>query len=418
MKNKKDSLLLKASLEKSRVLSNSGKNPTSNIEELSHNIPLLIDRIIICAFSWEFHDLSKTSMDRLAQQFRFKTDPMNEAVAWKKKSMKLEFASQVDMRIYYYSKQRMLRISAHIHLNPTRQIRRSLTDCTKSDAKAGSLDNSDNWLPDEVIDHIGKYHVQKLVVNETTTMIQKTLQCIRDMIGLGSRVEELGPILSIRSVEIYKDIKCNNSLLFLRAHANSFGSHFRSINRALYRTSCINESISRNGMCLSGSHRKGERHKMYAKTPTLVRIESVYTSSRIRQILGTNVIGSNMNRCFQNAIASLKVEFQATFHNILSSLESSQHQFGSLLQQFYFIARSSPSIDKFYTLISILSSNGRIASTHGLYKQVYRLSKCGVLEKTERGLYRADKELIKLLGVLSENDYGDSGLETKQDISQ
>ena len=240
-------------------------------------------------------------------------------------------------------------------------------------------------------------------------MIKDTVNSILDEItalilnATGSdKIKISLPKISVQEIEIYNDLVTSVPFDLMSAYKRPFLNHFKKSKEIIYFSDGM-ESNARVYTCLA---LKGEKHKIYTKTQALIRFETTYQKYRIRSLNGSNQIDLTS---YESIISSLKPLADRS-HEVwgpILQIQSNKPNIQIILSLFFHLARNLSDENLFVVILTNLLNNGRICSTSGLYANIHRLNKIGILKRLSQGIYvlnmdypGLNDEYSKLPGIL------------------
>lgn len=349
----------------------------------------MVDRLILSLYDFKitpvFHDQRKQIDDLFCKTlFSIK----NSGQLYSKYNLRKHTGLRGGASLKYVPESKTMSLTLNLELNPTKIQRNKYAQASRI-AFPKSFDNKENFIPPDLIERIGRYklHYENVLtikgavnnfLNEIITLIHSVLD--------SQNITISQPKFAIQEVEIYFDQVISNPFEILQNHQKSFSSYFQISRKDEYETYYYSDGLEFNSPCLKASSYKGELHKIYVKSPSVLRFETAYKKERIRSLCETNVIDLSS---FQSIISLFYPLAQQTQKVFCQTSQIKNHSLNTdlLFAFFYYLARSCPKEKVFTELSNILLTNGRICSAKDYYYPIHRLKKKGILKMVRRGIY-------------------------------
>ncbi len=301
-----------------------------------------------------------------------------------------------EMKLYHNRTTNSVTLFMDVTINPTRILRHKSFNFLTLE----SLDDNDNFLPQDLY----TTHDRAILAAETRSLLHNTLEDL-----LGSIVEIMKqsstsnnlsftePSISITHLELYWDMFIEDAILFTEKNRKLFQSMFKNNEAKPYTVLLPRDKITRNSYGLAAFPLKNERIMIYPKFVDSLRVETLLNSRRIRELVGTSVIGSNTIVTLDHIIDCW---YQRSITNILKFFEQSQSALAGQSdkgQILYNLSRACKNHPQFIKLISLLATTGRVIANNSSKYLLAKLLNQGLVTRIDKGVYQVPQDIKNLL---------------------
>jgi len=364
----------------------------------------MIDRLVLKVFNWHFDPLTLDQYHELAEELAksfgrlVRSGPLMNII-----KVNLQPGGTGRLALSYESGSRTVRLTLSLNLNATRLLRGSLAAKHPSVNTGIANDRKINWIPPEAAKRFGYKTLADLGVEITAELINNFLSSVDRVTSCVSQADLLQstePSIAIQEIEVYWDIPKQRALSYVDSLESDFSSFFRSSQVASYPSYSDAKTRDYNSFCVSGSFRVGERHKIYAKTPSLVRFESLFKKPRIRQLCGgSNRLSNDLAESIHTMLQPLATCSASVLDQFLVALPPTARTV-SATKLLFDLAQCCRDPKMLETVLEMLAVNGKITSQPHLYKLIDRMFKKGLVRRVRRGVYQMPRHKRRLLRSL------------------
>lgn len=361
---------------------------------------MLVDRIVLNFYGIRIPHLTYDNFKRIVEDLQESIFTVaTESLNYHKFRFRKKYGVIGEATFRFDPNSGCAHMSMNVTLNATRSLREQL-DQQYSSPLVKSLDGNTNFIPNYHAKMFTEDALQKACISQVITRAQAILDDIQSTASDATSDDLLrltGTRISVHEIELYWDVSLDGALVEVNRLASRFRSIFKETYSHSYPIGRTSTGMVQNSMSLFGEIQKGEILKVYAKTPRIIRFEIVLKKSRIRGLVGSNVLhcldtGSLIDFC--HALSEIPLQHLNQFMEKLD-LESTDWSLTLLL---YTINKRCRTYAESCDIIQILAARGGVKYCAAYGPSTYRLRDAGVLRVTQRGVYacsQRDQELLR-----------------------